>query len=74
MVAFLSHLNGVQDTQILDLIVRNSVNKGESFFLFVGFDAANKMEIGVVGHLSDKFLDLFSNLDSQVLLVGFSFH
>ena len=71
MVAFLSHLNGVQDTQILYLIVGNSVDKGESLFLFVGFDA---MEIGVGGHLSDKFLDLFSNLDSQVLLVGFSFH
>jgi hypothetical protein len=74
MVAFFSHLNGVQNAQILNLIVGNSVHKGERFFLFIRFNTANEMKICIVGHLTDKFFDLFSNFNPQIFLVRFVFH
>ena len=74
MVAFFPHLNGIQNAQVLDLIVRHSVHKHKCLFLFVWFYASNKMKTAVGWHLTDKFLDFFSNLDPQILFVWFSFH
>jgi hypothetical protein len=47
VVAFSTQFNGVYNTKILDLVITNAIYKKKGFFLFVGFDAADKVEIGV---------------------------
>lgn len=55
------------------MIVADSVDEGEGGFFFIGFDAADEVQVGVCGHFSDKLFDLFSDFDAEKLFVAFLF-
>lgn len=74
VITLFSHLNCVQDAQILYLVVGDSVHKCECLFLLIRLYASNEMKIGIGGHLSDELLHLFTNLNSQVFFVWLCFH
>lgn len=73
MIGIFSHLNGVQYSQVPDLIVADPVDEGEGSFFFIGFDAADEVQVGVCGHFSDELFDLFSDFDAEKLFVAFLF-
>jgi hypothetical protein len=53
VVAVSAHLNGVQYPQVLYLVVADAIDELEGLFGFVGFDAADEVQISVDRHLLD---------------------
>lgn len=71
VIGVLSHLDGIEDPQVLYLVVADAVGKMKGVFFFIGFDASDEVHIGIGRHLKYKLSHLFSNLDAQKLFIPF---
>ena len=74
MIALLSHLDCIENSEILNLVVTNSINKSESLFLLVGFNTPHEMQIRIFGHFLNQFSHLFSDFDTKELFDILTFH
>lgn len=45
MVAVFSHLYRIENSQIFDLVVADSINKVKAFFFLIWFDTSDEMKI-----------------------------
>lgn len=63
VVGVLAHLDGVEDAEVLDLVVADLVHEGEALLHLVGLYAADEVQVGVAGHLADEVSHLLADLD-----------
>ena len=70
VVGVLAHLDGVEDAEVLDLVVADLVHEGEALLHLVGLYAADEVQVGVVGHLADEVSHLLADLDPEEPLVA----
>lgn len=53
MITLFSHLDCIENSEIFNLVVTNSINKSESLFLLIGFNTPHEMQICIFGHFFD---------------------